>query len=123
MTKYYKPLLAKGCGFLYYYTIENKQEAIMLVKMTVKQIREIKPYMYFVVPPEDMLREEEYDFVFSGDNAYKIHRMSGYTHVLQGYCTALGFDKEIKQAEGLHEAEEVFVELYLLQAWLGKSEQ
>lgn len=94
----------------------------MLVKMTVKQIREIKPYMYFIVPPEYISREDEFDFVFSGDNAYKIHRVSGHTSVLEGYCAALGFDKELSKIKGLPEDEEVLVEPYLLQAWLRKGD-
>lgn len=94
----------------------------MLVKMTVKQIREIKPHMYFILTPEDISREEEFDFVFSGDKAYKIHRLSGQTSVLcEGF--SLGFDKEIIEVEGLQEDTEVLVEPYLLQAWLRKGDK
>lgn len=91
----------------------------MLVKMTARQVREIKPYMYFVVTPDWIDINLEYDFVFSGVTAYKIHRESGYTECLSG-IELLDLYKEKEQLKGVPDDTEVLVEPFVLQAWLRK---
>lgn len=51
----------------------------MQVNMKAKQIREIKSYRTFQFAPEDMRHLDDFEFVFSKDNAYKINIYTGDT--------------------------------------------
>lgn len=87
----------------------------MQVSMKAKQIREIKSYRYYQLPAEDMSHLNDFEFVFSKDNAYKINIYTGETiwHQYQGV-----FIDYQKMVEGLPDDMDVLVDLNVYRAWL-----
>lgn len=86
----------------------------MLVKMTAGQIREIKPYRYFFLGTEDMADLEDFEFVFSKQNAYKINIYTGET---EWYNYEKLFIDYPKLVEGLEDGMEVLVEPGVYRTW------
>lgn len=87
----------------------------MLVSMKAKQIREIKPYRYFQLAPEDMGHLDDFEFVFSKDNAYKINIYTGET-IWHEY-TNLFADYQ-KMVEGIPDNMDVLVDVSVYRAWV-----
>jgi len=86
----------------------------MLVKMTAGQIREIKPYKYFFLGTEDMPNLDDFEFVFSKQNAYKINIYTGETI---SYNYEQIFIDYPKLVEGLEDGMEVLVEPGVYRTW------
>lgn len=86
----------------------------MLVKMTAGQIREIKPYRYFFLGTEEMPNLEDFEFVFSNRNAYKINIYTGET--IQ-YCYDGVFHDYAQSVKGLGDDMEVLVDPKVYITW------
>lgn len=87
----------------------------MQVNMKAKQIREIKSYRYFQLSPDDMGHLDDFEFVFSKDNAYKINIYTGET-VWHEYTTY--FTDYSKLVEGIPDEMDVLVDLNVYKAWV-----
>jgi hypothetical protein len=87
----------------------------MQVSMKAKQIREIKSYRYFQLAPEDMNNLDDFEFVFSKDNAYKINIYTGET-VWHEYSTY--FTDYKKLVEGIPDDMDVLVDINVYRTWL-----
>lgn len=87
----------------------------MQVSMKAKQIREVKSYRYFQIAPEDMNNLDDFEFVFSKDNAYKINIYTGET-VWYEYKQV--FNDYPKMVEGLPDDMYVMVDIQVYRAWL-----
>lgn len=87
----------------------------MQVSMKAKHIREIKSYRYFQLAPEDMSNLDDFEFVFSKDNAYKINIYTGYT-VWHEYGTY--FTDYKKLVEGIPDDMDVLVDVNIYRTWL-----
>ena len=87
----------------------------MQVSMKAKQIREIKSYRYFQIAPEDMNNLDDFEFVFSKDNAYKINIYTGET-IWHEYKEV--FSDYPKMVEGLPDDMDVLVDIQVYRTWL-----
>lgn len=89
----------------------------MQVSMKAKQIREIKPYRYFQMSPDNLSDLEDYEFVFSKNAAYKINIHSGetvyqeYGHTFKDYCLGQ-----------IPDDMEVYVDISVYQHWIDTKE-
>jgi len=86
----------------------------MLVKMTAGQIREIKPYRYFFLGTEDIPNLEDFEFVVSNKNAYKINIYTGETIV---YYYDGVFHDYAQSVKGLEDDMEVLVDPKVYTTW------
>lgn len=86
----------------------------MLVKMTAGQIRQINPCRYFLLATEDMPNLEDFEFVFSKQNIYKINIYTGET--IQ-YCYDGVFHDYAASVEGLEDDMEVLVDHKVYTTW------
>lgn len=91
----------------------------MQVNMKARQIREIKPYRYFQLAPEDMNNLDDFEFVFSKDNAYKINIYTGET-IWHEYKQL--FNDYSKMVEGIPDEMDVLVDVRVYRAWLATKE-
>lgn len=87
----------------------------MQVNMKAKQIREIKSYRIMQLPPEDMPHLNDFEFVFSKNNAYKINIYTGETTWIE--CKNL-FTDYPKLVEGLPDDMDVLVDVNVYRNWL-----
>lgn len=87
----------------------------MQVSMKAKQIREIKSYRYWQLAPEDMGHLDDFEFVFSKDNVYKINICTGHTEWIE-YKEV--FTDYPKMVEGLPDDMDVLVDVQVYRAWL-----
>jgi len=83
--------------------------------MKAKQIREIKTYRYWQIPPEDIAHLDDYEFVFSKDNGYRINIYTGETiwHEYKDH-----FYDYSKIVEGIPDDMDVLVDISVYRAWL-----
>lgn len=82
--------------------------------MTVKQIREIKPVRVFLCDPSMINSLEDWDFVTTDREWYRIHRVSGET-ICAGVTNL--FKDYAKEVEGLDDNLELMVDLDTYKAW------
>lgn len=87
----------------------------MQVSMKAKQIREIKPYRYFQLAPGDINNLDDFEFVFSKDNAYRINIYTGET---LWYEYKEVFSDYQKMVEGIPDDMDVLVDVKVYRAWL-----
>lgn len=87
----------------------------MQVSMKAKQIREIKSYRYWQLAPEDMKNLDDFEFVFSKDNAYKINIYTGET-IWQEYKGV--FEDYSKLVQGIPDDMDVLVDVSVYRAWV-----
>lgn len=92
----------------------------MQVNMKARQIREIKPYRYFQITPEDMNNLDDFEFVFSQDNAYKINIYTGET---VWYQYEKLFNDYSQMVEGIPDELDVLVDVSVYRAWLDTKER
>lgn len=92
----------------------------MQVNMKAKQIRETKPYRYFQLTPEEMGHLDDFEFVFSKDNAYKINIYTGET-VWHEYKEV--FCDYPKLVEGIPDDMDVLVDVNVYRAWVDTKER
>lgn len=92
----------------------------MQVNMKASQIREIKPYRYFQMAPEDMNNLDDFEFVFSKDNAYKINIYTGET-VCYEYMNV--FKDYAKMVEDIPDDMDVLVDVSVYKSWLDTKER
>ena len=88
--------------------------------MKAKQIREIKPYRAFQFAPEDMRHLDDFEFVFSKDNAYKINIYTGET---VSYSYKGIFNDYSKVVEGIPDEMDVMVDVSVYRAWIDTRER
>lgn len=91
----------------------------MQVSMKAKHIREIKPYRYFQIAPEDMNNLDDFEFVSSKDNAYKINIYTGET-IWHEYKQL--FTDYSKMVDGIPDDMDVLVDVSVYRAWLDTRE-
>lgn len=87
----------------------------MQVNMKAKQIREIKSYRYWQLPPEDMLHLDDFEFVFSKNNGYKINIYTGETVWLDYGAYTTDYTKLV---EGIPDDMDVLVDIQVYRTWL-----
>lgn len=92
----------------------------MQVNMKAKQIREIKSYRTFQFAPEDMRHLDDFEFVFSKDNAYKINIYTGGT---VSYSYKGIFNDYSKVVEGIPDEMDVMVDVSVYRAWIDTRER
>ena len=90
----------------------------MLVKMTAKQIREIKTRRY-IVQCSEWIDIGDCDFIFTDSTAYKINRITGIEETL---CYENAFIDHSKSVEGFEDDAEVLVEASVYRSWLDTKE-
>lgn len=87
----------------------------MQVNMKAKHIREIKPYRYWCMGIEELNNLDDFEFVFSKDNAYKINIYTGETVWTE--CKEV-FKDFSKMVEGIPDDMDVLVDVSVYRAWL-----
>lgn len=87
--------------------------------MKASQIREIKPYRYFQIAPEDMNNLDDFEFVFSKDNAYKINIYTGETI---WYQYEKLFNDYSQMVEDVPDDMDVLVDVSVYRSWLDTKE-
>jgi len=86
----------------------------MQVNMKARQIREIKSYRYWQIPAQDCLHLDDFEFVFSKDNAYKINIYTGHTEWIE---YAGHFTDYTKLVEGIPDDVDVLVDVSVYRTW------